>query len=120
MLRRHFSFCSALSLLLCAAAAVLWERSERQHDPLAATADRVSWHFREARYTARSGGGRVTVYGPPKPSPPASPAVQDSVRRIRNTDLKWIVATSDPDFLSVAWVAIRPDGPTEDLELRFD
>ena len=62
-MRRLLTLLSALSLLLCGAAGVMWWRSGR-HAPL--DEDRISWLTSSGdRMTIRSDAGRVTLFEPP-------------------------------------------------------
>src|SRR5690349_16414131 len=82
MFRWAFRIVCAISLLLCAAAIVLWVR--------AATGDEFSGVFRDGRYTATSDAGLIRLVGPP-------PAAADPNRR---REAEQLVASLDNDQLN--------------------
>ena len=94
--RRLFSLVTAVSLLLCVAACVLWVRSglpQRSGRPyelsLLNPVERV-------RYTFRLADGTVTVLAPPAvPSRSTAGAAAAAVAKIRNEELVWVVYRND-------------------------
>ena len=81
-MRRHlYNFAVAVSLVLCAATAVLWVRSYRHPG-------RFGISTPHARYTFHSTGGRVALYRPPDPAPQTALAWQ-MVSQICNDDIVW-------------------------------
>src|SRR4051812_32012444 len=70
-----------LSLLASAGAGWLWRRSYQ------ADGDRVTFSRGDARYTARSHAGRVTLLGPPADPAGTRYAGEDVVARLRNEDI---------------------------------
>ena len=79
--RRLFIVLSAASLLVCAAAAVLWVRSYHAHS-------RVGYSTTQARYTLHSHRGRLTLTRPPDPGPQDRLACQMAMK-ISSNDVLW-------------------------------
>jgi hypothetical protein len=107
MLRRLFTFASALSLLLCAATGVLWVRSYHHGDHMG----RI---VHSARYTLRSEHGALVLYAPP-PELKAKAQNSDALAgAILSEKIQWLFHRDYRGFFSskpgpIKWAGFRTE-----------